>query len=498
MTAWHAPPPLAPNTLDDGVPSSEYAEVMTPQAELIERLKTLLGPKGYLHEAMDVEPFARDWRGRVGATPFVAMPSTTEEVAAVVKAAHEAGVPLVPQGGNSGMVRGSLPQNEIVLSLRRMNKIREISPQNDSIIAEAGVILTQVQDAAKEAGRLFPLSLGAEGVATIGGLVSTNAGGVAVLRYGMMRDLVFGLEVVLADGRIWNGLRTLRKDNTGYDLKQLFIGAEGTLGIVTAAALKLFPLPAAKMTAMCALTSLDAVVPFLPIAKSMSGGAVTGYELMGHQGVEFVLEHVPDTRFPFTPAPEWSLLLEMSFGREDGARDTIEAVLAAGMEEGLISDAVIAQSDAQSLMFWKVRDSHSEGEKKDGRGVHHDISSPVAAVPDLIRGAMAAGGQLVPSARFVAFGHAGDGNIHFTVKPPKGLAGGMTEDEVVAIHDEVQHAVHDSTMRLGGSISAEHGIGMMKRDELAERRSPLEMELLRTIKRTLDPAGTLNPGRVVK
>jgi FAD/FMN-containing dehydrogenase len=471
---------------------------MSAQSDLIAELKTLLGPKGFLEEPIDRAPFEKDWRGRSGATPFVALPANTEEVAAAVRAANKAGVPLVAQGGNSGLVAGGLPKDEIVLSTRRLNRVRSINPGDESMVLEAGVTLTAAQEAAEGAGRLFPLSLGAEGVATIGGLVSTNAGGVAVLRYGMMRDLVFGLEVVLPDGRIWDGLRTLRKDNTGYDLKQLFIGAEGTLGIVTAAALKLFPRPAARATAMCALTSLEAVVPLLPIAKQISGGAVTGFEIMSRSGIEFVLQHIPDTRAPLHPTPEWTVLIEMSFGRPEGALDTMEAALAEGIDAGLITDAVIAQSETQAAAFWKIRETHSEAEKKEGRGLHHDISAPVSAVPDLIKRATAAAREMVPGARIVAFGHAGDGNIHFTVKPPaKDFPNGMSVEELLKLGAPMQAAVHDVVVSLGGSISAEHGIGTLKRDDLAARRSPLEMEMMRTLKRTLDPKGILNPGRVV-
>ncbi len=468
---------------------------MTQPADLTEQLKALLGPGGYVDAPIDLDSFAHDWRGRDGATPFAALPRTTEQVSAVVRLANEARVPLVTQGGHTGLVMGALPQQEIILSTKRLDRIREVNPASDFIVAEAGVVLARVQDAAKEADRLFPLSLASEGNATIGGLVSTNAGGVAVLRYGMMRDLVFGLEVVLPDGRVWNGLRTLRKDNTGYDLKQLFMGAEGTLGIVTAAALKLFPRPAARVTAMCALTDLDSVVKLLPIAKALSGDAVTGFELIGRFGLELVLEHIPNSRSPFPTAPEWSLLMEMSFGRETGARETMEAALAAAMAQGLIQDAVIAQSDAQATDLWSLRENVSAAEKKIARGVHHDISAPAGAVPDLIRRAMEAASKLAPGARFVAFGHAGDGNIHFTVKPS--ASGGITEAELLARHAEIQHAVHTVAVGLGGSISAEHGIGALKRDELPLYKSPLEIEMMKTLKRTFDPKGILNPGRVV-
>ena len=468
---------------------------MNHSSDFIEQLKAMLGPGGYLEAPFDLEPFTRDWRGRTGATPFVALPRTTEQVAMVVRLANEANVPLVTQGGHTGLVMGALPQQEIILSTRRLDKIRKINAASDFIVAEAGVVLTRVQNAAQESDRLFPLSLAAEASATIGGLISTNAGGIAVLRYGMMRDLVFGLEVVLPDGRIWNGLRTLRKDNTGYDLKQLFMGAEGTLGVITAAALKLFPRPAARVTAICALTDLDAVVKLLPIAKAISGDAVTGFELIGRLGLELVLEHIPTARAPFRALPEWTLLMEMSFGREDGAVATMEAILAAAMEQDILQDAIIAQSDAQASAFWHLRENISAAEKKIARGVHHDISAPAGAVPELIRRAEEAAAQLAPGARFVAFGHAGDGNIHFTVKPS--VSGGITEADLLAKHDEIQRSVHMAAMSLGGSISAEHGIGSLKREELLNYKSPLEIEMMQKLKRAFDPKGTLNPGRIV-
>jgi FAD/FMN-containing dehydrogenase len=469
---------------------------MNQPADFIEQLKALLGPGCYLDQPFDLEPFTRDWRGRMGATSFVALPRTTEDVATIIALANHASVPLVTQGGHTGLVKGALPQDEIILSTQRLDKIRETNPDSDFIIAEAGVILTQVHKAAQQADRLFPLSLASEASATIGGLISTNAGGVAVLRYGMMRDLVFGLEVVLPDGRIWNGLRTLRKDNTGYDLKQLFMGAEGTLGVVTAAALKLFPRPAARVTAICALTDLDAAVKLLPIAKKLSGDAVTGFELIGRFGLELVLEHIPNSRAPFAVLPEWTLLMDMSFGREDGATATMEAVLAEAVSQGLLEDAIIAQSETQANAFWHLRENVSAAEKKIARGIHHDISAPAGAVPDLIRKATEAAAQLAPGARIVAFGHAGDGNIHFTVKPS--ASGGASQADLLARHDEIQHAVHRVAVSLGGSISAEHGIGALKRDEMPLYKSPLEIEMMQTLKRTFDPKNLLNPGRVVK
>lgn len=468
------------------------AHFAPPPPDLLNRLKTLLGPKGWSEDATELSAHLTDWRGRgPGTTPLLAKPSSTAEVSALVEACAQAGVAITPQGGNTGLVGGGLPQGEVLLSLKRMRAIRALDPLDDSLIAEAGVPLVEVQAAAHAADRLFPLSLGSEGVATIGGLCSTNAGGVAVLRYGMMRDLVLGLEVVLPDGRIWNGLRTLRKDNTGYDLKHLFLGAEGTLGVITAAALKLFPRPAVKETAIAALTNLDASRELLALAKAISGGAVSAFELLPQQAFGLVLKHIPDTRTPFAAPPAWSVLMELSFGRADDSRAVLEAVLTGAMERGLISDAAISESLAQTGAFWKVRETLPMALRMEGLALAHDVSAPVSRMPELIRAAQAETHRLAPQAAFIAFGHVGDGNAHINVGPGSGepldpaLAGAITD------------AIHAAATRLGGSISAEHGIGTLKRAELALHRSPVEIELMRTLKRALDPSGVMNPNRIV-
>jgi FAD/FMN-containing dehydrogenase len=359
---------------------------------------------------------------------------------------------------------------------------------------EAGVILTRAQEVADENGRLFPLSLGAECVATIGGLISTNAGGVAVLRYGMMRDLVLGIEAVLPDGRVWNGLRGLRKDNTGYDLKQLFIGAEGTLGLVTAATLKLFPKPAVKETAWAVVESPRQAVDLLARAKAASGGAVTGFEIVSGFALGLVLKHIPDTRDPLPARTGWRVLMELSLPRADGAREMMEALLAEAAEAGTITDAVIAESEGQRSMIWKIRESISLAEKTHGKALKHDVSVPVSRVPELIEQGTALVKKFHPAADVIAFGHVGDGNIHFNVTPPPG----MDQDSFVEGEGlKVTEAIHDLVTSLNGSISAEHGIGKLKREELARRKSAVEMDLMRAVKKALDPDNRMNPGRVL-
>lgn len=461
---------------------------------LVARLREALGDKGVSTDEGEIAGHVADWRGRwVGRTPVLVKPASTEEVSAAVKIVTQAGFAITPQGGNSGLVNGGVPYGEVLISMRRMNRVREVDALNDSMTVEAGVILTSAQQAADEAGRLFPLSLGAEGVATIGGLISTNAGGVGVLRYGMMRELVLGIEAVLADGRIWNGLRGLRKDNTGYDLKQLFIGAEGTLGIVTAATLKLFPKPAVKETAWCAVASPADAVALLEKAKAASGGAVTGFEIVAKLGLDLVVEHVPDTRDPLPSELPWRILMELSLPREEGAREMTEAILADAIEAGLVEDAVIAESVAQARAIWKIRESVPEAERHHGKALKHDVSVPVSRVAEFI----ARGSQLVakvaPGADIIAFGHVGDGNIHYNVTPPPGVDG---DAYVEGEGKKVSAAIHDLIVELGGSISAEHGIGLLKRDELVQRKAGVEIEMMRAVKAALDPDNRMNPGRV--
>jgi FAD/FMN-containing dehydrogenase len=463
--------------------------------EFIARLTEALGPKGVSTDPHEIAPHLQDWRGRwKGSTPVLVKPVSTEEVSKAMTLCAEYGLAVTPQGGNSGMVNGSVPYGEVLISLRRMNKVREVDTLNDAMTLEAGVILTRAQEIADESGRLFPLSLGAEGVATIGGLVSTNAGGVAVLRYGMMRDLVLGIEAVLPDGRIWSGLRGLRKDNTGYDLKQLFIGGEGTLGIVTAATLKLFPKPAVKETAWVTLASPGQAVELLARAKAASGGAVTGFEIISKFCMDLVLKHIPDVRDPAPSQAPWRVLIELSLPRPDGSRDMMEGLLGDALEAGLIEDAAIAESEAQKAAMWKIRESIPIAERAHGKALKHDVSVPISRVHEFIEKASAMVKSMNPDVDIIAFGHVGDGNIHYNITPPQGSdAESFLEGEGL----KISATVHDMIWSLNGSISAEHGIGKLKRDELAARKSGIEMEMMRAVKKALDPQNRMNPGRVL-
>ncbi len=432
----------------------------------LDRLKQV---SGFSEDPQEIAAHVEEWRGSWhGHTKLLLKPATTAQVAAILAVCHETATPVVPQGGNTGLVGGQIPfGGEVLLSTRRLDRIRAVAA--DHIVVEAGVILADVQDAAREAGRMFPLSLAAEGSATIGGNLSTNAGGVGVLRYGMARELVLGLEVVLADGRVLDLLRTLRKDNTGYDLKQLFIGAEGTLGVITAAALKLFPEPAGRETALVGVADPADAVALLARLQSATGGLLTAFELIPQSGLDLVLRHIPDTRAPF--ASPWYALIEGPLAAEMLAdRDR----------------AVLAASEAQRASLWRLRESLSEAQKKEGPSLKHDISVPIEAIPDFIARATAAVLRAIPQARPVPFGHLGDGNLHFNFNVPD-LAG----------REAAARIVHDMVRDFGGSISAEHGIGVMKRDDLLRTKSPLEIELMRALKRTLDPKNILNPGKVL-
>ncbi|WP_300298973.1 FAD-binding oxidoreductase [Ferrovibrio sp.] len=466
--------------------------------DLLDRFRAIVGPKGWTSDPDALALHVREWRDLyAGTTPLVLKPTSTAEVAAIVKLARETKTKLVPQGGNTGLVGGGIPfdaGDEIVLSLQRMNKIRAIDPLNDTVTVEAGCILQTVQQAAREAGRLFPLSIGSEGSCTIGGNLSTNAGGNAVLRYGNTRELTLGLEVVLADGQIWDGLRGLRKDNTGYDLRDLFIGGEGTLGIITAAVLKLHPLPKAMATAFTAIPSPQAAIELLALAKAATGGQVTGCEIMPRIGLDYVLRHTPATSDPIAERHPWYLILEFSSGRDDGAiGETMEAVLAEGFEKGLVLDAAIAQSDAQRAAFWKIREAMSSSQKPEGGSIKCDISVPVSQMPLFIERASKAVEDLIPGVRIVAFGHIGDGNVHFNPSQPVG----WKPEDFMAYWDRVHQIVHDIAHEMKGSISAEHGVGRMKIDEITQYKSPVEIEMMRRIKRAFDPDNILNPGKVV-
>jgi FAD/FMN-containing dehydrogenase len=411
-------------------------------------------------------------------------------VSAILAICNETRTAVVPQGGNTGLVGGQIPfDGEVVLSLRRMNKLRAVDAAARTLTVEAGMVLADVQKAAADAGLLFPLSLAAEGSATIGGNLSTNAGGVAVLRYGMARDLVLGLEVVLADGRVLDLLRSLRKDNTGYDLKQLFVGAEGTLGVITAAALKLFPLPAVRATAFAAVASPAAAVDLLGRMQDATGGLVSAFEIMPRLGLELVLTHMPDARDPLSAPSPWYVLIEATSAGHSDLTATFETALA----EGGVTDAAIAANETQRAAFWALRENMSEAQKREGASIKHDVSVPVSAIPAFLEEATAAVLKALPGARPVSFGHIGDGNIHFNFSAPKG--GGAAA--FLARWEDVQRIVHDIVHAFGGSISAEHGIGVQKRDQLVRYKSAAELDVMRALKRTLDPNNILNPGKVI-
>ena len=466
---------------------------------VIERIGAVVGPQGLLTEPRDVEPFTADWRGIYrGETPAVVRPGNVEEVAAVVRICAETRTPLVPQGGNTGQSSGAVPRAggaDLVLSLGRLNRILEVDALNNTITAQAGCILAAIQEAAAEAGRLFPLSLGAEGSCQIGGNLSTNAGGTNVLRYGNARDLVLGLEVVLPDGRIWDGLRSLRKDNTGYDLKQLFIGAEGTLGIITAAVLKLFPRTSANVTSWVAVPSPRQAVELLALLRRHCGDSVTAFEGISRRCLELVLRNMPGTRDPLPQRHEWYVLVELGDARaSDALRHGLESALAAAAEITLIADAVIAESTAQSESLWSLRDAIPLAARADPRMVYrHDISVAVSRIPDFIAAAQAALEQRFPGIEVICFGHLGDGNLHFNAFVP----GRLRTDPAAQDAQDVAQVVYDILQRFGGSFSAEHGIGLAKVAQLARYKSPVELELMRALKRTLDPYNIMNPGKVL-
>ena len=465
-----------------------------PSPELIARFRKIVGNKYAVTDAVDIAPYVTEERDLFhGRSPLVLRPGSTAEVSAICKLASEQRIALVPQGGNTGLVGGQTPHNgEVVISMRRMDKIRDIDTASNTMTCEAGVVLQIAQQRASEVDRLFPLSLGAEGSCTIGGNLSTNAGGTTALAYGVAREMALGLEVVLADGRILNGLSKLKKDNTGYDLRNLFIGAEGTLGIITAATLKLFPKPHAVETALVGLNSPAAALKLLSISQNEAAGTLTSFELLSDIAVDFSVRHGIDIRDPLTNKHPWYVLVELSSPRND-ARAALESILAQGMEQAIVDDAVIAVNLAQRMSFWKLRDEMSAAQKPEGGSIKHDISVPVAAVPDFIEQANAAVVKLIPGARPVPFGHLGDGNIHYNVSQPVGA----DSADFHARWHEVNEVVFAIVLRMGGSISAEHGIGVLKREELPQVKDKVAMELMRSLKALLDPLGIMNPGKVL-
>ncbi|MGL4728132.1 MAG: FAD-binding oxidoreductase [Bosea sp. (in: a-proteobacteria)] len=464
--------------------------------EFIAELRAIVGARHVL-TGEDMTPYLKEWRDLFhGKAACVVRPASTAEVSAIMKLCDQHNVPVVPQGGNTGLVGGQIPiaeGREIILSLTRMSALRAIDPLSDTMVVEAGMTLKTAQEAAESAGRLFPLSLASEGSCTIGGNLGSNAGGTAVLAYGNTRDLCLGLEVVLADGRIWNGLTTLRKDNTGYDLKNLFIGSEGTLGIITAAVLKLFPSPKSRATGFVAVPSPDAALKLLGLAREMTGGMVTTFELMPRIGIDFVVKHGQGARDPLAEPSPWYVLVELSSQAETGITDTLEAVLAAAFERELATDAVIAASLDQAQGLWRLRELLSEVQGREGGSIKQDVSVPVADVPAFLTRGIAAVEALIPGCRPVPFGHMGDGNIHFNISQPVGA------DKAAFLkrwHD-VDDVIHAILHQMHGSISAEHGIGRLKRDLLPTVKDPVGLDLMRSLKATLDPKGLMNPGAVL-
>jgi len=465
---------------------------------LQQTLIEIVGENGLIREPKDIAPYVIDQRKAYnGSTPMVVRPASTQEVSLVVTLCAENGIPIVPQGGNTGLCGGATPSeqgDQLLLSLTRMNKVRSVDPLNYTLTAEAGVILADIQETADKHDRLFPLSLGAEGTARIGGNLATNAGGTGVLRYGNARELVVGIEVVLPDGKIWDGLSALRKDNTGYDLKQLFIGSEGTLGVITASVLKLFPKPQDMQTGFAAVRDVTAAIEILARARAASDDRVTAFEWMARKGLDLVFRHIPGARDPLSqPYPEY-LLIELTSGHDDnGLRDTLEQILSDAMERGEILDATIAESRQQAKDFWKLRETIPEAQAIDGAGIKHDISVPISSMPQFLRLANEEVTRAVEGVQICAFGHIGDGNAHYNLNQP----GNITGESFLRHKENLNRIVHDIATDLKGSISAEHGIGRLKREELVHYKSPIALDVMRSIKSAIDPKNIMNPGKVL-
>jgi FAD/FMN-containing dehydrogenase len=469
-----------------------------PGQDTLAALVRIVGDGHAISDPESMAPYLVEWRDRYhGKAALVLKPGSTAEVASILSLANETRTAIVPQGGNTGLVGGQIPfesGNEVVVSLSRLTRVRDIDLSGNSMTVEAGLVLAKAQSVAATAGRLFPLSLASEGSCQIGGVLATNAGGMSVLAYGSARDLALGLEVVLADGSVWNGLKGLRKDNSGYDLKDLFIGSEGTLGIITAATLRLFPEPAEIATAIAGLASPDNAVSFFSRVYARAGSMLTAFELLPRIGLDFVLKHASGTRDPFASPHDWYVLFDLSSPREGGGVVSLaEALLAEGIEARELEDAVLAASLAQGTDLWRLRELMSEVQKFEGGSIKHDIAVPLAAVPEFLARADQLVELMVPGARPVPFGHLGDGNIHYNVSQPPG----MDRAVFLANWETLNAAVHEIVLDLGGSISAEHGIGRLKRDLLRHAKDPLELELMRKIKQVFDPNGILNPGKLL-
>jgi FAD/FMN-containing dehydrogenase len=470
---------------------------MTVSDETLTRLKQAAGPRGYIDDPDEIVPYCTPFRdGWVGETPLVLRPSTAGEVAALVRICADTGTPIVPQGGNTGMTGAGHPHTgnrEVVISIGRMNRIRNIDPLNDTITVEAGVVLADIQQAAQGMDRLFPLSLGAEGSCQIGGNLSTNAGGVHVVRYGNARAMVLGLEVVTGDGEVWDGLRALRKDNAGYDLKHIFIGAEGTLGIITAAVLRLYPNPRDRQTALIEVAGPQAAVELLARLRGVVGDAVSAFELM-HRNCFDLATRTLGLTDPMAGEGMWRVLLDLTGQEAPGSlREPLEDALAAAFEAGLVSDAIIASSEAQADALWKIREDQAEVQRHAGKGIKHDVSVPISRAPDFIARADAAMEQAYPGHVVCSFGHLGDGNIHYNpIEPP-----GRDQKLWIAETERINRIVHDIVAELGGSITAEHGVGRLRMSEMVHYKSPVEIGLMRRLKRCFDPANILNPGKML-
>ncbi|MVA57574.1 FAD-binding oxidoreductase [Agrobacterium vitis] len=471
---------------------------MPLSAALLERFIAIVGPANALTDQADITPYLTENRGLYhGASPLVLKPGSTEEVSRILALASETKSPIVPVSGGTGLVGGQVPRDnssDILLSLERMNTVREVDPVGNVIVADAGCILADIQKAANDVNRLFPLSLGSEGSCRIGGNLATNAGGTAVLVYGNMRQLCLGLEVVLPTGEIWNGLRRLKKDNSGYDLRDLFIGAEGTLGVITGAVLKLYPQPLGHEVAFVGLKSPVEALALFEKASALCGPALTGFELIPRIGIDFTSRHIPGVRDPLSSAHDWYVLIDISTSdAAETAKTMLHDVLEQGVEAGLIEDAVVAGSVAQQKALWHMRESMSDAQKPEGGSIKHDVSVPIAQVPAFMRQAEEAVLAAMPGARVCAFGHLGDGNIHYNISQPIGA----DKAQFIGRWREINKVVHDIVRAHGGSISAEHGVGQLKRQELAETRPDIETVLMTRIKQAFDPAGIMNPGKVV-
>lgn len=466
-------------------------------ADRLATLKAVYSGRIFVDEA-DMAPFLTDWRGLWrGDAIAVLQPATTDEVAAIMRWARATGTSVTPQGGNTGLSGGSVPErgsDGVLLSLSRLNRIRAVDAVNNSMTVEAGCLLAQVQEAAEQVDRLFPLSLAAEGSCTIGGNLATNAGGTGVLRYGNARDLCLGLEVVTADGEIWDGLRGLRKDNSGYSLRDLFVGSEGTLGIITAAVVKLFPRPAARLAAFAAVETPAAALQLLTVMQQRAGDGLTAFELVSDLCLELVFDHVPGARLPLGHRAPWYVLVELSDPvSEERAAETLQGALMAAFEAGTILDVAIAASIAQSRDFWALRENVSEAQGAAGKTVKHDVSVPISEIASFIAQATAALARAYPDVRPVVFGHLGDGNLHYNISPAVGGDG----QALLARQDAINRMVHDIVVAHGGSISAEHGLGVLRRDEAARYKPPVEIAMMRAVKDALDPTGILNPGKLL-